>query len=126
MGRSRASALNDNSRFYLSLPAHRLNQNYGEERIMSTKFTDLQCKEVICVSNGQRLGFVGDVLVEVPDGNVCAIGVPAPCKGMNPLGRRDDYIIPWKCIQKIGPDIVLVDAKPNECRVPRTGKRLPL
>ena len=35
---------------------------------MSIKFTDLQCKEVICLSNGQRLGFVSDVLVELPEG----------------------------------------------------------
>ena len=30
---------------------------------MSVKFTQLQCKEVICLSNGQRLGFVSDVLM---------------------------------------------------------------
>ena len=34
-------------------------------------------------------------------------------------GRHEDFIIPWSCIKKIGPDIVLVDAKPNDCRVPR-------
>ena len=34
-------------------------------------------------------------------------------------GRSDDYIIPWNCIKKVGPDIVLVDTKPNACRVPR-------
>ena len=92
---------------------------------MSMKFTDLQCKEVICVSNGQRLGFVTDVLVEIPDGNICSIVVPCPCRFPGGLGRHDDYIIPWNCIKKIGPDIVLVDAKPNDCRVPRAGKGLP-
>ena len=30
------------------------------------KFTQLQCKKVICVKDGRRLGFVEDVLVEVP------------------------------------------------------------
>lgn len=86
---------------------------------MSMKFTDLQCKEVICVSNGQRLGFVSDVLVEIPDGNVCAIVVP--CQGHFPgsFGRREDFFIPWNCIKRIGPDIILVDTKPEDCRVPR-------
>ena len=91
---------------------------------MSVKFTDLQCKEVICVQSGQRLGFVGDVLVEIPDGNVCAIVVPCPGKLTGMPGRRDDFIIPWNCIKKIGPDIVLVDTRPEDCRVPRQGKGL--
>ncbi len=90
---------------------------------MSMKFTDLQCKEVICIATGQRLGFISDVLVEIPDGQVCAVVVPCPCRLPTP-GRRDDYIIPWNCIKKIGPDIVLVDTKPDDCRVPRRGKGL--
>ena len=35
------------------------------------------------------------------------------------LGQRDDYVIPWNCIRRIGPDIILVDIKPNDCCVPR-------
>ncbi len=89
---------------------------------MSVKFTNLQCKEVICVSNGQRLGFVSDVQITLPEGNVCAIVVPGPCRFPGLLGRREDFIIPWNSICKIGPDIVLVDTKPEECRVPR-GRR---
>ena len=91
---------------------------------MSIKFTDLQCKEVICIGSGQRLGFVSDVLIDIPEGNLCAIVVPGPCRFLGVAGRRDDYIIPWNCIKKIGPDIVLVDTKPNEYRVPRSGKGL--
>ena len=91
---------------------------------MSTKFTDLQCKEVICVSNGQRLGFVSDVLVEVPEGRVCALVVPGPCKILGVAGRREDYRIPWDCIKMIGPDIVLVDVSPGDCRIPLGGKGL--
>ena len=86
---------------------------------MSLKFTQLQCKEVICVSDGRRLGFITDVQVEVPEGRVCAIVVPGPCRFAGILGRQDDYIIPWNCIKRIGPDIVLVDTKPDDCRVPR-------
>ena len=91
---------------------------------MSMKFTDLQCKEVICSSTGQRLGFVSDVLLEVPEGCVRAIVVPGPCRFAGVAGRSDDYVIPWSCVQRIGPDIVLVDAKPEECKVPRRGKGL--
>lgn len=92
---------------------------------MSMKFTNLQCKEVICLSNGQRLGFVSDIQIEAPEGKVCAIVVPGPCRFLGVAGRRDDFIIPWSCIKKIGPDIVLVDAKPDDCRVPKQSRGLP-
>ena len=91
---------------------------------MSVKFTSLQCKEVICVSDGQRLGFVCDVEVTVPEGNVVSLIVPGPCRFLGVAGRREDYVIPWGCIRRIGPDIILVEAKPNECLCPRP--RFPL
>ena len=87
---------------------------------MSIKFTQLQCKEVICISDGRRLGFITDVQVEIPEGKIRAIVVPGPCRVLGVLGRHDDYVIPWDCIRRIGPDIVLVDTRPDDCRVPRT------
>lgn len=92
---------------------------------MSLSFSQLQCKEVICVADGSRLGFITDVQIEVPEGNICAIVVPGPCKLLGIMGRHDDFRIPWNCIKKIGPDIVLVDVKPDHCRVPRTKPGLP-
>ena len=86
---------------------------------MSVRFTQLQCKEVICVSDGRRLGFISDVVVEACDGNICAIVVPGACKFFGALGRQDDFLIPWSCIRQIGPDIVLVDTNPDDCRTPR-------
>ena len=84
------------------------------------KFTELRCKEVICICDGRRLGFVCDVKVEVPEGCVVAIVVPGPCRVLGLWGRKDDYLIPWSCIRRIGPDIILVDIKPDECRIPRS------
>ena len=43
---------------------------------MGMRVTDLSCKEVICVCDGARLGYVSDVEVELPDGQVRAIVVP--------------------------------------------------
>ena len=87
---------------------------------MSFKFSDLHCKEVICISDGRRLGFISDARIELPEGRVVAIIVPGPCRLFGILGRRDDYVIPWECICRMGPDIVLVDIRPDDCRVPRT------
>ncbi len=86
---------------------------------MSMRFTQLQCKEVICVKDGRRLGFVEDVVVEVPEGNIRAIVVPGPCRFLGVAGRNEDFVIPWNCICRIGPDTVLVDTKPDDCRVRR-------
>ena len=83
------------------------------------RVTELHCKEVICIADGRRLGFVTDVEVEVPTGNVVAIVVPGPCRLFGLVGRTEDYVIPWRCIQKIGPDIILVDVEPDRCCMPR-------
>jgi len=42
------------------------------------RFAQLQCKEVICVATGQRLGFVTDVVVEVPCDNFEAEAATRP------------------------------------------------
>lgn len=86
---------------------------------MALTITDLRCKEVICIADGRRLGFVSDIEVEIPDGIVCALIVPGPCRILGLFGRKDDYRIPWGCIKRIGPDIILVDVKPDECCFPR-------
>ena len=85
---------------------------------MNCKLTDLHCKEVICICDGSRLGFVADAIVELPQGRVVSIIVPAPMR-LPTLGRREDFVIPWECIKKVGPDILLVDIKPEQCRMPR-------
>ena len=60
---------------------------------MSVRFTQLQCKEVICISDGRRLGFISDVVVEVPDGRLCAIVVPGPGRLLGVLGRHEDFFL---------------------------------
>ena len=54
---------------------------------MRVKFTQLQCREVICIRDGRRLGFLSEVVVEVPGGSVCALVVPGPCRLLGLLGR---------------------------------------
>ena len=86
---------------------------------MGCRVTDLHCKEVVCVSDGSRLGYVSDVEVEVPAGRVRAIIIPGKCKFFGLFGHEEDYVIPWGAICRIGDDIILVDCKISECRVPR-------
>ena len=86
---------------------------------MGVRVTDLHCKEVICVCDGSRLGFVSDVEVSIPEGRVCAIVVPGKGKFWGLWGCREDYVIPWSSICRIGDDIILTDCRAADCRVPR-------
>ena len=90
-----------------------------------SNFTDLYCKEVVCLCDGRRLGYISDARIELPEGKICAIIVPGPNRLLGVCGRRDDYVIPWHCVKRIGPDIVLVDICPEECRVPRMRLKFP-
>lgn len=86
---------------------------------MGMRVTDLSCKEVVCISDGSRLGYVSDVEVKIPDGEVCAIVVPGKCKFFGLFGHTEDFVIPWNAIRRVGDDIILVDCKISECRFPR-------
>lgn len=86
---------------------------------MGCRVTELQCKEVVCVSDGCRLGFVADVVVDIMDGKVKALVVPDKAKMGGLMNGREEFIIPWEAIRRIGDDIILVDCALNECRRPR-------
>ena len=78
---------------------------------MQCRIRDFRCKEVINVCDGCRLGYVSDLDVRVPEGQVVAIIVYGP-------GR----FFPWECIQRIGDDIILID-KPFQRRDPRLERK---
>ena len=80
---------------------------------MQCRIRDFRCKEVINVCDGCRLGYVSDLDVRVPEGQVVAIGL---------FGRGEEFYIPWECIQRIGDDIILID-KPFQRRDPRLERK---
>ena len=83
------------------------------------RYCELKQKEVVNVLDGRRLGTTEDLEFDPVTGRICAIVVPGPTKHMGIMGSKDDYIIPWNCIRRIGPDIVLVEVECDNCRVPR-------
>ncbi|MGE4354436.1 MAG: YlmC/YmxH family sporulation protein [Oscillospiraceae bacterium] len=91
---------------------------------MFSKFSDLRYKEVINVNTGHRLGYICDAEIDMKDGKIISLIVPGPSRFGGVLGREDDYILPWSCINRIGEDIILVDLPTP---VPRErGERRPL
>ena len=89
---------------------------------MECRIEDFRYKEVVNVCDGQRLGFVCDVLIDINTGCVLALIVPGRCKFLGLFWRDDDYILPWDCIKRIGGDIVLVEIT-GEYRRGRREKR---
>ena len=64
------------------------------------RICELREKEVINICNCKRLGC---------DGCVEAIIIPGPGRICGFLGTDCEYVIPFACIKKIGPDIILVE-----------------
>ncbi len=78
------------------------------------RMTDLRCKEVISLKSGCRLGYVCDLEIDLHCGEILAIIVPGRLKFFGFFGREEDYIIPWKDIERIGDDIILVNCPIRE------------
>ena len=86
------------------------------------RIADLRCKEVINLCDGCRMGYVGDVEIDVVCGRVIALVVPGRCRFFGLFGRGEDYYIPWDCVQRFGEDIILID-KPFQRREGEKKKR---
>lgn len=76
---------------------------------MELRLSDLRYREVINISTGGRLGFVGDAILDAQTGQILALVVPGPARFFGLFGREDDYILPWCCIKCLGEDIILID-----------------
>lgn len=76
---------------------------------MNCSVNELRAKEVINVSDGARLGYVSDVVIDLKDGKLISIIVPGAYRLMGFLGKEDDLIIKWENIKKIGDDVIIID-----------------
>ena len=92
---------------------------------MRTRYSEFRMKEVVNVCDGCRLGYVSDLELELPDGHVCAIVLPGPCRWMGLLGHDGELVIPWQCIRQIGADLILVEIDREKYHVPHP-RKLPL
>lgn len=73
------------------------------------RLSDLSRRDVICVHDGRRLGFVMDLEIDVRTGKIAALIVPGEPRWFGLFGRGDDLIIGWHQVVKIGADVILVE-----------------
>jgi YlmC/YmxH family sporulation protein len=79
------------------------------------KISDFQTKDVINIVDGKKLGQISDLELDLKQGRIDSIVVPAATRFFGMFGAGNDFVIPWRNIVKIGTDVVLVrldEAKP--------------
>ena len=74
------------------------------------KTSDLRAKEVINMADGKCLGHITDIEINVETGRLTAIIVPGHGRFLGFFGRNEEILIPWEKINKIGLDVILVEA----------------
>lgn len=73
------------------------------------RLCEFQDKEVINICDCRKLGCVVDLIIDECDGRIEAIIIPKGGKLCSIFGDGSEFIIPFRCIKKIGPDIILVE-----------------
>ena len=74
--------------------------------------SDFKYKEVINLTDGERLGFVYDLEIDLTSGSILKVIVPGRDK-KSTFSKSKGVKIPWSSIRKIGDDIILVDLVPD-------------
>lgn len=81
---------------------------------MNCRITELHNKEVINVCDGSRLGCVDDVEIDTHTAALVAIVIQGRPKALGLMGYEEDTVIPWKEIEVIGEQTILVN-RPALC-----------
>ncbi|GHH96479.1 hypothetical protein AM1BK_00220 [Neobacillus kokaensis] len=75
------------------------------------KISDFQIKDVVNVSDGKRLGNIGDIEINLSTGKIEAVVISGNGRVLGFFGKEEEIVIPWKNIIKIGQDVILVRYK---------------
>ncbi|KUP07028.1 hypothetical protein Q73_05180 [Bacillus coahuilensis m2-6] len=72
------------------------------------RISDFQVKDVVNVSDGRRLGNIGDIEINLDTGKIEAVVVGGTGKVLGFFGKEEEIVIPFRSIVKIGEDVILV------------------
>lgn len=80
---------------------------------MTCRINDFRYKDVVCVKDGTRLGYVGDVELDTQHAQLVAIVIYGKYRWLGLLGKEEDIVINWEEIEIIGEDTILVNYVPK-------------
>lgn len=95
------------------ISAYLIYRYFSERNIM--RFSELKQKEVINCRDGERIGYVCDLILDECTACIKKLIIPGQCRLFGILGKDQEYIIPWNCIRQIGTDIILIDIDISCC-----------
>ncbi|WP_433749542.1 YlmC/YmxH family sporulation protein [Falsibacillus pallidus] len=75
------------------------------------RISEFQIKDVVNISDGKKLGNIGDIEINLETGKIDAIVIGSGGKLLGLFGKEEDIVIPWNNIVKIGTDVILVRFK---------------
>ncbi len=75
---------------------------------MIAKLRDLQRKELVNISDGTKIGYADDVVIDAENATVKSLVVYGRLRLFGLLGRQPDVVIDWEKIEIIGEDAILV------------------
>jgi YlmC/YmxH family sporulation protein len=73
------------------------------------KVSELRMREVINVLDGKKLGNIIDIDLDIEKGKVMAFMLPGQVKGWSIFSKREEIVVPWDKIIRIGRDVILVE-----------------
>ncbi len=71
--------------------------------------TELQTKDIVNVTNGEKIGFISDLEIDVQYGKIDSLIVTVKGKWFGILGQEEEVSIKWHHIEKIGIDVILIN-----------------
>ncbi|MEK4736155.1 MULTISPECIES: YlmC/YmxH family sporulation protein [Bacillus] len=72
------------------------------------RISEFQMKDVVNVSDGKRLGNIGDIDIDIDTGKIRAVIISKQARMLGIFGKEVEFVIPWEQIMKIGEDVILV------------------
>jgi len=71
---------------------------------------ELAGKEIININDGARLGVVGetDLAIDVETGIIQSIILPRKSGMLNFLSEKQELVIPWEAVKKVGMEVIIV------------------
>lgn len=77
---------------------------------MIYRFSDLKSKEIIHITDGERIGFIYDMEIDADTGKIISLCVPGAFKAMGLLGRESERTIKWEDIKLVGDDLIITES----------------
>ncbi|MEK3887050.1 YlmC/YmxH family sporulation protein [Bacillus sp. FSL K6-3431] len=72
------------------------------------RISEFQIKDVVNISDGRKLGNIGDIEINLETGKIETIIIGNGGKLLGFFGKEEEIVIPWNQIIKIGTDVILV------------------